>query len=163
MKPETQSKLDAIFAKHEASKAALQTAHTEAEDKAAAFLRAFNEKRETVIRPAMAAMGNYLKGKGYDFSISTEDDKPSPDGRGRPTPASIRFTMFLGKERHPLYEHPGFAIICEKNQQAVRFHENTTSPGRGGRSGGAGEAKLEDVTAISIEAGILKVMAEVFK
>lgn len=163
MKQETQSKLDAMFAKHRASKDAAFEAAEKAEDKAASFLATFLEKRESVIRPAMVAMGEYVKDKGYAYEVSIEEDKPSHDGRGRHTPASIRLTVFLEKGRYPIHDHPGFSVICEKGQQNVRFHENTTSPGHGGHSGPAGQAKLEDLTADTIQQGILKVFAEVFR
>ncbi|RTM05674.1 MAG: hypothetical protein EKK31_15030 [Hyphomicrobiales bacterium] len=163
MKQETLSKLDTIFAKHQKTKDAALEAKKKGEDTATSFLKAFLEKREKVIRPAMEAVGEYVKGKGYAYQVSTEDDRPSPDGRGRHTPASIRLTIFLENGRGQLHEHPGYSVICEKAQQKVRFHENTTSLGRGGHSGPAGESKLEDVTSDTLQAGILKVIEEVFR
>lgn len=163
MKHEIKSKLDAAFQRHEASKRAASEAKQVAETKEQVFLREFIEARDAIIRPAMEEIGEYVKGKGYSYEVSTEDDKPSPDGRSRSTPASIRLTMFLGERRYPAYEHPGFSVTCEKGQQKARFHENTTSPGRGGHSGPAGEAPLPDLTKDLIQEKILKVVAEVFR
>lgn len=126
-------------------------------------MREFNAARDALIRPAMEEIGEYVKGKGYSYEVSIEDDKPSPDGRSRSTPASIRLTIFLGERRRPAHEHPGLSVICEKGQQKVRFHENTTSPGRGGHSGPAGDTTLPALTKDLLQEKILKVVAEVFR
>lgn len=163
MKDDIKSKLDAAFEKHEASKRAAATAKQVAETKEQVFLREFVEARDAIIRPAMEEVGEYVKGKGYSYEVSTEDDKPSLDGRSRSIPASIRLTMFLGERRHPVHENPGFSVICEKGQQRVRFHESTMSPARGGHAGPAGEATLPELTKDLIQEKILKVVAEVFR
>jgi len=163
MKDEIKAKLDVAFQKHEAAKRTAAEGKQIAASKEQVFLRGFMEARESIIRPAMKEIGEYVKDKGYDYDVSTEDDKPSPDGRSRSTPASIRLTIFLGERRYPSHEHPGFSVICEKGQQKVRFHENTTSPGRGGHAGPAGEAVLSDLTKDLVQEKILKVVAEVFR
>ncbi|MEY9227674.1 hypothetical protein [Bradyrhizobium ottawaense] len=127
------------------------------------FSREFIEARDTIVRPAMEEIGSYVKGKGYSYEISTEDDKPSPDGRSRSVPASIRLTIFLGERRYPVHENPGFSVICEKEQQKVRFHECTMSPGRGGHAGPADQATLSQITKDLIQEKILKVVADVFR
>lgn len=163
MKEDIKSKLDTAFEKHEASKRAAANAKEVAETKEQVFLREFIKARDTFIRPAMEEIGEYVKGKGYSYEVSTEDDMPSLDGRSRSTPASIRLTMFLGERRHPVHENPGFSVICEKGRQKVRFHECTMSPAHGGRAGPAGEAALPDLTNDLIQEKIMKVIAEVFR
>nr|WMC97924.1 hypothetical protein RAR13_04205 [Aminobacter aminovorans] len=163
MKDDIKSKLDAAFEKHEASKRAAATAKQVAETKEQVFLREFVEARDAIIRPAMEEIGEYVKGKGYSYEVSTEDDQVSLDGRSRSIPASIRLTMFIGERRYPVNEHPGFSVICEKGQQKVRFHESTMSPMRGGHAGSAGDAILPDLTRDLIQQKILKVVAEVFR
>ncbi|MBR0945949.1 hypothetical protein [Bradyrhizobium liaoningense] len=163
MKDDIKSKLDAAFEKHEASKRSAAEAKQVAETKEQIFSREFIQARDTIIRPAMEEIGGYVKGKGYSYEISTEDDKPSPDGRSRSVPASVRLTIFLGERRYQVHENPGFSVICEKGQQKVRFHECTMSPGRGGHAGPAGEATLSQVTKDLIQEKILKVVAEVFR
>lgn len=163
MKDEIKSKLEATFEKHEASKRAAATAKQVAETKEQVFLREFVEARDAILRPAMEEIGEYVKGKGYSYEVSTEEDKPPLDGQSRSTPASIRLTIFLGGRRHPVHEYPGFSIICEKGQQKVRFHESTMSPGRGGHAGPAGETTLAKLTKDLVQEKILKVVAEVFR
>jgi len=163
MKDDIKSKLDAAFEKHEASKRLAAKAKQAAETKEEVFLREFIEARDTIIRPAMEEIGGYVKGKGYSYEISTEDDKPSPDGRSRSVPASIRLTIFLGERRFPVHENPGFSAICEKGQQNVWFHECTMSPGRGGHAGPAGQATLSQITKDLIQEKVMKVVADVFR
>lgn len=163
MNNDIKSKLDAAFLKHEASKRAAVEAKQAAETKEQVFLRQFVEARESIIRPAMEEVGEYIKGKGYTYEIFTEDDKSSPDGRGRSTPASIQLALFLDERRYPVHDFPNFSIICEKGQQRVRFHGSTISPGRGGYSGSAGEATLSEVTKELVQEKILKIVTEVFR
>lgn len=163
MRNEIKSKLDAAFHRHEASKRAAATAKREAETAEQVFLSEFVKARDTIIRPAMEEVGQYVKDKGYGYEVSTEDDKPSLDGRSRSTPASIRLTIFLDDRHHPMRENPGFSVICEKYERKVRFHESTMSPGRGGHAGSAGEAALTDLTNDMIQEKILKVVAEIFR
>ena len=163
MKDDIKSKLDAAFEKHEASKLATATAKQVAENKEQVFLREFVEARDAIIRPAMEEIGEYIKSKGYSYEVSTEDDKPSLDGRSRSIPASIRLTMFLGERRYPIHDNPGFSVICEKWHQKVRFHESTMSPGRGGHAGPAGETSVPELTKDLLQERILKIVAEVFR
>ncbi|WP_018183967.1 hypothetical protein [Kaistia granuli] len=163
MKDELKQTLDAAFQRHEASKRAATEAKQVAETKAQTFLRDFIEARDTIIRPAMEEIGEYVRNQGYVFEVSTEDDKPSPDGRGRSIAASIRLTFLLGDRHRPSYEYPGLSVICEKQQQKVRFHESTMSPGRGGHAGPAGEATLNSITKEMVQEKISKVVAEIFR
>ena len=64
------SKLDAVFAKHDESKRKA----VEAQHKESSFLRAFLDAREKTTRPAMVEVGEYVRGMGYTFRISTEED-----------------------------------------------------------------------------------------
>lgn len=161
MKDDIKSRLDATFQKHEATKRAAIEAKQVAETKEQIFLREFMEARESIIRPAMEEIGEYVKSKGHNYEVSTEDDSPSLDSRSRSTPASIHLT--LGDGHRPSHEFPGFSVICEKGQQKVRFHESTMWPGRGGHAGSAGEASLSEVTKDLVQEKILKVVAAAFR
>jgi hypothetical protein len=164
MKYDIKSKLDAAFEKHEASERTAAEVQQDRESKEQVFLREFIQVRKSVVRPAMEEIGEYVEGKGYSYDISTEDDRPSPHGRGRSTPASITLTILLGGERrYPLHEHPGLSVICDKDKRKVRFHESVRSPGRGGHSGPAGEAELPDLTTDFVQERIVNVVAQVFR
>jgi hypothetical protein len=140
MKQEIQASLDAVFEKHEASKRIAALAKQTGETKESEFLRAFLEARETIVRPAMQAIGEYVKSKGYDFSISTREEgyERAEPGR-RYIPASIALQLYLGGTPRGAQEAPGLTVICEKSNQRVWFHENTIGGSRGGHSGSAGE------------------------
>jgi hypothetical protein len=153
LRDDIKSKLDAVFAKHDASmrKAA------EAQHKESSFLRAFLDAREETIRPAMIEVGEYVRVKGYTFRISTEDDGFSKDGKN-PIPASIKIEFPIGGL--PTYDIPVpcFEVTCEKHAQRVLFHEGTTT----GQSS-AGDASLSELTGDMIQERILAVVAEVFR
>lgn len=163
MRDEIRFKLDAAIEAHETSKRAAATAKQFAENSEQIFLAQFSEARDSIIRPAMEEIGNYIKGKGYDYEVTEEDDKPSLDHRSRSTPASITFTIFVGKRHYPLNENPMLSVICEKGLERVRFHESTISRSRGGHSGSAGAVTLNELTEELIHEKILKVVAEVFR
>jgi hypothetical protein len=138
VRDEIKSKLDAVFAKHDESKRKAAEAH----NKESSFLRAFLNVREETIRPAMDEVGEYVRGQGYTFRISTEEDGLSKGGTNRPIPASIKIEFPIGEP--PTYDIPvpSFKVICEKDTQRVLFHENTT----GGQSSSAGDASLSELT-----------------
>jgi hypothetical protein len=155
LRDDIKSKLDAVFAKHDESKRKA----AEAQHKESSFLRAFLDAREKTIRPAMVEVGEYVRGKGCTFRISTEEDGLSKDGTNRLIPASIKIEFCIGEP--PTYEIPvpSFEVICEKHTQRVLFHENTT----GGQSSSAGDASLSELTGDMIQERILAVVAEVFR
>ncbi|MDE2135492.1 MAG: hypothetical protein KGJ49_12965 [Alphaproteobacteria bacterium] len=162
MKDELQTKLDSVFIKHEASKAAAAQVQRIAKNKEDECLEAFAVVRHTLIGPAMKEIGEYIKAKGYTYEISVVNGGFEPGRDRREVPASIRLTFLLGDRNLPDYEYPGFSVICEKSRGTVLFHESTSSPGRGGHSGPAGEVKISELTKELLQERILKVIAEIF-
>jgi hypothetical protein len=163
MGEDIKSKFEAVFQKHAASKLAAAKAQDVKESKWAAFLRAFLDARETTIRPAMTEVGEYVRGNGYHYEISTVDDSISNDKNHRPISAAIRITFFTGDDRAPVGNFPHFTVICDKERQRVGFHESTISPGRGGHAGGVGGAPLSELTTEMVQEKIIKVLSEAFK
>jgi hypothetical protein len=157
--------LDALFAKQEASrKAAVQAQKTEEEYEAAA-LRRFVELRDKIIRPAMEAMGNYLKKKGYASQIVVEDEgiKERRDTQPLLVPSSIR--MNLGPAAlAPTGLIPHLTVTCDKSDGRVAFSYGTFS-GRsgGGESGSAGEADLSEVTEDLILKKLMMVIEKIVR
>jgi hypothetical protein len=132
MKSDIKKGLDDVFAKHEASRKAAAERQQAIQTKEEAFLKEFLEKRDSIIRPAMEAVGQYLKEKGYSSEITTEEDGYSQDGARRPVSASIRFTIYPDRGAgYPRERFPGLAAICDKSGGRVVFHESTLSPSRG--------------------------------
>jgi len=162
MKDETKSKLDAIFDRHEASKRAAAQAKQVVESKEEAFVRAFNEASDKIIRPALEEVGKHAKARGISYEISNEEDK-LPTGREPGRSASIAITFFPGEKKYPPTEFPALTVFCEKHKQRVRFHERTMMPGRGGHAGPTGEADLPQITADLIQQKILDVLSQAFR
>jgi hypothetical protein len=162
LKQETESRLAAIFAKHEATKISAAEVKNVVETKEQTFLREFLAARGSLIRPAMQEIGEYVKGRGYAFDISTEEDHFEEGRDRRHRSAAIRITFFPGERRGANHEYPGLSLTCNKAAQLVEFHESAISPGRGGMAGGSGSAKLAELTAEEIQRRILKVVAAVF-
>lgn len=164
MKPDTQAKFDAIFARHNAVQRAAADKKHAIETKEAVFLRQFLDARETVMRPAMQAIGDTLKANGYDFGIVTsEDGDDAREGEQRARQASIRLEFLLGEAPEPPHEPPGFMVSCDKGKQLVRFYESTIRPGGGGRAGPCGETELSGLTADRLQEEILHVVEELFR
>jgi len=162
VKNDTKSKLDAIFQHHEAAKRIASQKQEEKETKEQQFLREFLDAREKIIRPAMQEVGEYVKAKGYNYEISTEDERIPADGRSGSTDASIRLTIFTSEKNRPRHEFPGLTAYCRKRDQRIGFHSSNIAPERGGSAGPAGDAALSEITADLIQEKLLKVVTEVF-
>jgi hypothetical protein len=156
MKENIRTALDSIFSAHEVKQRAADEAEDKRRNEEQAFLDAFVQKREGVIRPAMEEIGRAIKDKGHSYDIVTDDGAR----RGGP---SIRFCMPMGAKYHTGYDCPGLEVVADRHAHRVRFQESTMIPTRGGHSGSAGEAPLDDVTPELIQEKILKVVAEVFR
>src|SRR5919106_873344 len=158
MKDDTKAALDGIFAKHDQRKQAEQRATDERKTTEAKFLEKFLQVREGIIRPALEEIGEYVKGKGYDYEIVTRDDSDPHSKRGTTASIGIQFKR-ASNDLNLTYgaSSPNFSVISEKGAQRVRFHENTMMRSGGGHSGPAGESKLEEVTPDKLQKMLLKI------
>lgn len=161
MKDELKSSLDAMFQADGERKSAAQKAQDEGLRKEAEFLAAFHACAETLIKPAMEEIGAYAEEKGYPYRIDEHREETGQGARRQPASIAIVFVMQKGKY-HPTNELPSFAVRCDKSGRKVEFLENTMSPGNPGRSGGAGEASLEELTRDMVQAKIVSLLQEVF-
>lgn len=160
MKDELKSSLDAIFKADSDRKSAAQRALDEGLRKDAEFSAAFQACAESVIKPAMEELGAYAEAQGYPYRID-EHREEAQGGRHQAPSIAIVFVLQRGKY-HPINELPSFAVRCDKQKRKVEFVENTFSPGSPGRSGPAGEAALEEITAELIHSRIVRLLEEVF-
>jgi hypothetical protein len=159
MKDQTKTALDALFRQHEDTKRKATEVKEIKAKKEDAALEKFLSVRESIIRRAMEEMGAYVKAKGYAYDVKTEED--SKDNKGRHTPASIRFNLYLDEQRYSSNGFPSLAVICKKEDGRVWFHECTMGPGRGGHAGGVGEAAIGDLTKDLVQEKILKALSQV--
>jgi|SoiMethySBSTD1v2_1073268.scaffolds.fasta_scaffold1158879_1 hypothetical protein len=160
MKKDVEQQINAVFKAREEKAQHAHEVYQEKEDKATEFLQRFLAHRASVIKPALASIADYLRTKGVDSRIEEADDPHSQQA------ASI--TIFLPvatrdrSERPSTDKQPHLTVICDKHAQLVRFHESTMSPTSSGHAGGAGEAKLEDVTEDLVHQKVLTVVKDVF-
>jgi hypothetical protein len=164
MNKETKKSLDAIFAKHDATKKAAAKIQEDAKAAESASLAKFLEIRESVIRPAMTMVGEYVKSKGYAYEIHTEEDDVSRSrDRNRIFSASIQISFLKGiSQTYEMGNFPFLSVSCDKTEGSVHFVRSTMYPGRGGQSGPAGTAAIEDITQDLVQAKILEILAAVF-
>lgn len=161
MDEHTKTALDDILAKHEERKKEQEAQQGRKESEANQFLEAFLRCQEDVIRPAMEEMGTYLEGKGYSYSITTDDEHINDDKRA--VPASIRFTIYReGRPGFAEYLHPGLSAICDKHRKLINFYASTMHPGGGGSSGSEGSYPLEQVTSDLVQKMIAGIISKVF-
>ena len=157
MKNDIKSKLDTAFAKLEEAQRDAAEEKAVAETKAEAFRKRFLDVRESMIRPAMEEIGQYIRSKGYDFDITASDG----DKNGA---ASIKLTIIEGP-RSGFYRPganptlPGLSVHCLSEKQVVGFHENTIG-NYGGHASGAGEFTLEQLTKDLVQDKVANVLAE---
>jgi hypothetical protein len=163
MKDSIKTSLDAMFERNTASMGAAAEFKRNKENAENDFIADFVEARNRFIYPAMVEIGQYIKGKGYGFEISQDDDQSPKDGRGSSAASSITFTLFMGPRSYRKDEHPCLKVICDKHQQIVRFHECTHSTHPGGHSRAAGEEKLPAVTRELIQEKITDLISQVFR
>ena len=159
MKKDVEQQIDKVFKAREEKAQRAHELYKEKEDKATAFLQRFLTHRASVIKPALESIADYLRTKGVDSRIEEADDQHSQQ-------AAITISLpvaTLDRNKHPSMENqPHLSVICDKHAQLVRFHESTMSPTSGGHAGGAGEAKLEDVTEDLVHQKVLAVVKDVF-
>jgi hypothetical protein len=162
MNESVKSGLDGIFRTHQDKNNQVQSLEKEKENREKEFLSAFYAHQNSIIRPAMEAIGKYIEEKGCKYEIDESQDGATHGGRHQGASIAIRF--LFGKDSYrPMHEYSSFAVFCEKNVQKARFHENIVAAGRGGQSSPAGEASLDEVTEDLIHTKILRVLTEAIK
>lgn len=163
MSDKLKSQLDAIFDTHNESKQKAQKQKSEREAREEDFVQSFYSSQATIIRPTYDRIGEYIRGRGYEYRIEENKESEFHDGRYQPPSIVIKLLTAEQSSRYSTNDYPHFSVICEKSQAKVRFHQSTMSPGRGGMSGGVGESGLSELTAELIEAKIVELLRQVFK
>lgn len=163
MTDKLKSELDAIFATHSKTKKKAEVEKSERESREEAFVQSFYTIQESIIRPTFEAIGDYVKGQGYEYRIDAKKEFSDREGRYEAPRVSIRFMLADRPGHYQDHDYPYFSVICEKASNKVRFHESTMSPGRGGQSGSVGDATLDGVTAQLLQEKLLNLIRAVFK
>jgi hypothetical protein len=157
MKDNVRRALDVLLDKHDDAKRAEEKKQAAEQHARNEFVRQFVETRDTIIRPAMQAMSDYLKERGHSLYISVDDGSQ---------PSRLRHSITLhstmgGSDSGGNCPH--LTAICDAYRHKVDFHVSTISASRGGFAGGDGEAELSQITEELITAKMAKVIQELFK
>ncbi|MFL6692749.1 MAG: hypothetical protein ACJ8GO_07295 [Ramlibacter sp.] len=154
--------LDAIFSAHEKATALIAQQVSDKDSSERAFLERFHLLRESLIKPVFKEVGELVKARGYDYTITVLDERRDASGRPEGPQIEIAFlTDAAGAGGDGLY--PRFTVVAEKYAAKLRFRESTTRPGRSGRTGDAGESTLEGLTRDLLEQRLVALLREVFK
>jgi hypothetical protein len=105
------------------------------------FVRDFCRVRDQTIHPAMVEIADKLHAAGHRFTIEAKEE----GSRGSNSPAGLTLTIF-NQPRQRGVEEPKFSVVCDKTNERAVFYEGEISM-LSGIVGGAGEAKLSDVSA----------------
>lgn len=154
MDPKNTQELDALFVTRAQSERSAAEAAEARRVSREAFLDRFYKARGEVMAPAMRAFGEYLRTKGLEFEVTTEDTKPSEDSR-RSGPISASITLAFapsGKLRTSAHgrDYPELRFTCNEAGEKVTVYESAMWGGSGS-SGPGGDVALDQVTANYIE------------
>lgn len=136
MDENTKNEIDALLTEREVKE--------ERETKEQAFLREFINIRDSIAKPAMEEILEYLEKKGLGSSIEEQEQDHSQQAR-KAASITIRFTM-KSEGYKPPHEYPHLSIISDTTQQKIRFHESTIGPNHGGHGGPAGECAINELS-----------------
>lgn len=169
MKDSVKANLDALFQRKEQVETAAARQKSEQEERERAAVQQFASLAKTVIQPMMEQFAAYLREKGHETLIWTEDERRESTKYGDRTVTRSTVQINISNDLKPPHRasgnenYPHFAVMLEKSKGGVIFHESTIFPGRGGTSGSCGEVKLSELTADVLEAAIAKTLAKTFK
>lgn len=148
---EIKAKLQALFDADKQHKATVVKTIDEQQMREDQFVADFNRVRDEVVRPTFEDLAVFVHEQGWETDITTEDEKHDHQGKleGR---ARITLSLFRNKPNYyRWHDHPHFSIMPNKRAGEVHFHTSTIGPGHGGSGGGAGSAKLEQLTPALIQ------------
>lgn len=163
MKSDLKAKLDATFQKVAADKASAEQRRLAKHAKESAFVGEILIALDTIVKPAMTEIGEYLRAQGYDYQISTKDEISLADKRSGPTPASVTVEFYQRGVRQAHGQTPHLTVSYDRSKEEVTFHECTIWGNRGGHSGGAGTTTLSLLTEDLVQERLLKIINEVFR
>lgn len=140
--------LDMFTRKHTAGADRTQQGKTTKDD----FQEDFAELKLSVIRPVFETIGNMLKERGHEFSISEE-----PGGK-----ISIHIIPAgVSKSIHPYDWFPTLSFFGSPAAKTIGLHGRNSKPNSAGASGPRGDYKLSQVTREFVEKELTKFISEI--
>lgn len=155
-----EKQLAELFAARDAKKEHVRQIRTRREEREAAFLSQFVERRANVFRPAFEAFAKSVEARGIKCRIEEKEEKPIDQHQTQS--ASITIAFLVGDEGNRRQsEYPHLTVSCEKYSGMVTLYKSTMAPGRGGQSGPAGKVGIEDVTEGSLHQALVEILQHV--
>ncbi|WP_260292397.1 hypothetical protein [Sedimenticola hydrogenitrophicus] len=159
MDKNVEKQLAEFFAAHDTKKESVRQVKSEREQKEAAFLSQFVERRASILRPAFESFAKAVEMRGIKCRIEEQEEKALDQHQVQS--AAITIAFVVGNDSHRrLSEYPHLTISCEKHASMLTLHKSTMSPGRGGQSGPAGKVGIQDVTENSLHQSLVELLQQ---
>lgn len=156
------AKLDAIFEARAKRIAEAQRVRVERDKKQEANLQAFLELQESVIRPTLEALANYLTDRGEESGIYESTDGQQKGNEKLSAAIGIKFYRHVILKSLTKEKVPSLNFLLDKDAGQVLIQYDTSTTQREGVSGES-TVDLGAVTADLISAEALKVIQIIFK
>jgi|SoiMethySBSTD1v2_1073268.scaffolds.fasta_scaffold79205_3 hypothetical protein len=129
-----------------------------------AWIVAFNERRDKVIRPTMDALGEKLRAKEHDYNLVETPFRR--DNRAVPDEASIRMDIYLSTDRTRtgigMDRRPGILFKTHHRSKLVHLVVSDMTD-RGGTVTKEGEYPLDRVTDVFIKEKFIELFHRLMK
>jgi len=155
-----EKELAELFAAHNTKTAHLRQVKTEREQKEAAFLSQFIERRANTFRPAFESFAKAVEAQGVKCRIEEQEEESLDQNQLQPATITIGFVVGDGGHRQ-LSEYPHFTILCDKHAGALTFHKSMMSPGHAGHNGPDVKVGIDIVTENSLHHSLVELLRQV--
>ena len=160
MDKNVEKQLAELFATYNAKQEHVRQVRTDREEKEAAFLSRFVERRASVYRPAFESFAKAVEAHGVMCRIEEQDERQIDQHQRQPALITMAFVMGDNDHRR-LPEYPHLTVSREKHSCMLMLYTSTIVPGRGGQSGPAGKVGIEDITEKSLHQASVEILQRV--
>lgn len=163
MTDDVNARLDSIFNARTArdAEAALKLSETQQRERNS--LQEFLALQESVIRPALEALAQNLKGRGQVCNVFEITDGEHLGGRAQEAAIGIRFLVGNSSSGRTGNDFPHLTLKVDKRGGKVQLFSSTISPGRGGSAGSDESIGYKDLTVDLINEKAIAIIAQVYR
>jgi hypothetical protein len=162
MNRDTETTLNALLDKYDSKISQARAFEERSRMEQEAFVADFERLADEVMRPAMDAIGNALRGRAHDFEVSARSERV--DRQGRLLDARITMSVFpagIPRDRYTSLNTPQVSFVCDRRARRIRVHDVTFMPTGTGRAASRGEWTIDRVTPAFVEKAILEFLKEI--
>ena len=160
MNSNVEKELAELFAAHNTKMEHLRQVNTEREQKEAAFLSQYIERRANIFRPAFESFATAVEARGIKCRIEEQEEESLDQHQAKPATITIGFVVGDGGHRQ-LSEYPHFTILCDKHAGALTFHKSAMCPGHAGHNGPDVKVGIDIVTENSLHHSLVELLRQV--